>query len=346
MRHSSPQAAPADQEPRNLVAPTPAGAERRTAEASAPAIAPRAGCHAGGSAQGHDALARDWRAAVIPAVAPEIEHELGEPTIWLNLRALPDPTPRRPGSHARSRGTLSPFRKRHGADWAPVLGVLRAQGERGAGPRPQRSSTRSPHGWPTDTWKGALAMSGRTAFADRAEALADLNRSVGIEALVIGLEAAKAQLTEQLLADSAPDLRLGREISRPGGSTFGSSSCSATSPSGTAVTVSSLFSGTASSRGRVSSRPTCTAMRSTSPPSATPPIAGHQQPGSITEEAVRSVLLLPAELQPQQVISLLGLGGPSFPLADHYDHIHVGSRSDALHRSPCGSTASSASTAS
>jgi hypothetical protein len=24
------------------------------------------------------------------------------------------------------------------------------------------------------------------------------------------------------------------------------------------------------------------------------------------------------------VISLLGLGGPSFPLADHYDHIHVG----------------------
>jgi hypothetical protein len=27
---------------------------------------------------------------------------------------------------------------------------------------------------------------------------------------------------------------------------------------------------------------------------------------------------------PRQVISLLGLGGPSFPLADHYNHIHVG----------------------
>jgi hypothetical protein len=53
-------------------------------------------------------------------------------------------------------------------------------------------------------------------------------------------------------------------------------------------------------------------------------IAGHQQPGSITESAVRSVLLLPGELQPQQVISLLGLGGPSFPLRDHGDHIHVG----------------------
>ena len=54
------------------------------------------------------------------------------------------------------------------------------------------------------------------------------------------------------------------------------------------------------------------------------PIAGHQQPGGLTEAAVRSVLLLPGELQPQQVISLLGLGGPSFPLRDHGDHIHVG----------------------
>ena len=53
-------------------------------------------------------------------------------------------------------------------------------------------------------------------------------------------------------------------------------------------------------------------------------IAGHQEPGDVTEKAVEAILLLPAELQPQQVISLLGLGGRSFPLADHYDHIHVG----------------------
>jgi hypothetical protein len=53
-------------------------------------------------------------------------------------------------------------------------------------------------------------------------------------------------------------------------------------------------------------------------------MTGHQQPGSITETAVRNVLLLPSELRPLQVISLLGLGGPSFPLANHYDHIHVG----------------------
>jgi hypothetical protein len=53
-------------------------------------------------------------------------------------------------------------------------------------------------------------------------------------------------------------------------------------------------------------------------------MTGHQQPGSVTETAVRNVLLLPSELRPLQVISLLGLGGPSFPLANHYDHIHVG----------------------
>jgi hypothetical protein len=39
---------------------------------------------------------------------------------------------------------------------------------------------------------------------------------------------------------------------------------------------------------------------------------------------VKNILALPAELQAKQVISLLGLGGPSFPLANHDDHIHVG----------------------
>jgi hypothetical protein len=46
-----------------------------------------------------------------------------------------------------------------------------------------------------------------------------------------------------------------------------------------------------------------------------------QEPGGITERAVESILLLPAELQPQQVISFLGL---RFPLSDHADHIDVG----------------------
>ena len=257
---------------------------------------------------------------------PEVEHELGEPTIWLN-RALPDPTPasaRLARSFARDLAAAS---KRHGADWAAVLGVLRAQGERGSVPATAAQldtlAARLSH---TDTWKGALAISGRTSFADRAEALADLYRSVGIEALVIGLEASKAHLTEKLLADSRvmiygsgrTDLTSGRVdvriivllgyLAERHGS----------------VTVSSLFSGHRkfARPGVVSAHMYGHAVDIAAVGDIA--IAGHQQPGSITEAAVRSVLLLPAELQPQQVISLIGLGGPSFPLRDHGDHIHVG----------------------
>jgi hypothetical protein len=53
-------------------------------------------------------------------------------------------------------------------------------------------------------------------------------------------------------------------------------------------------------------------------------IAGHQEPGGLTEDAVRALLLLPAEVEPRQIISLLGLGGPSFAEPDHADHVHVG----------------------
>lgn len=54
------------------------------------------------------------------------------------------------------------------------------------------------------------------------------------------------------------------------------------------------------------------------------PIAGNQQPGGITEQAIMRILALPDWLRPRQVISLLELGGPSFALPDHADHIHVG----------------------
>ena len=54
------------------------------------------------------------------------------------------------------------------------------------------------------------------------------------------------------------------------------------------------------------------------------PILGHQEPGGLTEGALERILLLPQELRPKELISLLDLGGPSFPLLDHADHIHVG----------------------
>lgn len=54
------------------------------------------------------------------------------------------------------------------------------------------------------------------------------------------------------------------------------------------------------------------------------PILGHQGPGTVTEKAIEQILALPASVEPLQVISLMSLGGPSFALPDHYNHIHVG----------------------
>jgi hypothetical protein len=54
------------------------------------------------------------------------------------------------------------------------------------------------------------------------------------------------------------------------------------------------------------------------------PILGHQEPGGITEQTVRQLMRLQGTLRPHQLISLLELGGPTFAMADHDDHIHVG----------------------
>ena len=264
--------------------------------------------------------------AAAPAPVPEIEREHGEPTIWLN-RALPDPTPasaRLTRSFAR---TLKTTAKRHGADWAAVLAVLRADGHRGSVPATQQELDRLAEQLAgRQAWRGALALSGRTDFADQAAALADLYRSVGLQALVTGLEKAKERLTKRLLETEGvliyqggrEDLEAGRVDVRV------VVLLGYLAKRYDRLTVSSLFSGH-----RMFARPgvvsahmyghavDVAAVAGTS-------IAGHQQPGGVTEDAVRSILLLPSELQPRQVISLLGLGGPSFPLRDHGDHIHIG----------------------
>jgi hypothetical protein len=54
------------------------------------------------------------------------------------------------------------------------------------------------------------------------------------------------------------------------------------------------------------------------------PITGHQGPGTITEAVIKDLLLLQGAMRPAQIISLMDLGPPTFILADHYNHIHVG----------------------
>lgn len=319
---ATPAAAPAA--PRTATgsapAPTRVAAAKRAATQQ-PAAKPR---RAKAQAQG----TKQWvveRAAAPAPQAPEIE-EGTQATVWLN-RALPDPTPPSERLSRAFAKQLAAATKRYDADWAAVLALLRAQGERGAEPATARQlDTLAARVGKSEAWNAALALSGRTTFADRAAALADLYRFVGLETLVSGYAAAKDRLAKKLLNTTGifvyeggrQDIVAGRidvrvlalvgYLAERHGS----------------VTLSSLIAGH-----RVFARPGVVSAHmyglavDVAAVGGTP-IAGNQQPGGVTEAAVRSVLLLPSELQPRQVISLLGLGGPSFPLRDHGDHIHVG----------------------
>jgi hypothetical protein len=54
------------------------------------------------------------------------------------------------------------------------------------------------------------------------------------------------------------------------------------------------------------------------------PILGHQEAGGVTEQSVRRLMALQGTMAPDQIISLLELGGSTFAMGDHADHIHVG----------------------
>jgi hypothetical protein len=54
------------------------------------------------------------------------------------------------------------------------------------------------------------------------------------------------------------------------------------------------------------------------------PILGHQEAGGITEQSVRRLMLLQGTMAPAQIISLFEIGGATFAMSDHHDHIHVG----------------------
>ncbi|HET7590023.1 MAG TPA: hypothetical protein VFK14_07530, partial [Solirubrobacterales bacterium] len=53
-------------------------------------------------------------------------------------------------------------------------------------------------------------------------------------------------------------------------------------------------------------------------------ILGHQEPGGVTDQAVRRLMLLQGTMRPHQIISLLDYGQNTLAMSDHADHIHVG----------------------
>jgi hypothetical protein len=265
-----------------------------------------------------------------PAPAPEIEGPAGAATIWLNSQ-LPDPTPLALRLSPKFASNLKVAAKGAGLDWATMLGILRARGATGHTPADSTTLRRlavrlASYGPAKGDWARMVSYSGDTSFADRAAALAHYDRAVGLTGLVKGLEAAKQSIATRLLSDpnvsiyeggrndivqNKVDVRVLTVIAYLR-ETFGQ------------VTVTSLISGH-----RLYARPGVISAHVSGHALDIAglgdiPIQGHQEPGGITERAVRELLFLPAEVMPRQVISLLGLGGPSFPMADHYNHIHIG----------------------
>ena len=334
--------APADSQ-----APAPARASNDAAAASAasPSSAPQQGNgSAAPSLSGRAATpAKSGRAAhkkpsviLLPATkpmpVPEIEGPQSAATIWLN-RALPDPTPPALRLSPRFARQLVAASKQSGLDWALLLGVLRAKGLNGHEPtdkgtleklaaRLASMSKRTAGG----KWATAFAYDGHAAFADKVLALTRYNHAVGLNSLVHGLEAAKSSLEQRLLNDPMINIYPGGrdDIAKDKVDVRVLATIAYLRETFGQVTVSCLISGH-----RLYARPgvisahiyghavDIAGLGNTS-------ITGHQQPGGLTEAAVRDILLLPGEVMPKQVISLLGLGGPSFPLANHYDHIHIG----------------------
>ena len=247
----------------------------------------------------------------------DAEADLPGSTVWL-YRAAPDPTP--PASRLSirfARELVADSRQAH-VDWTLVLAVLQARGHSSHTPATPVATKAlalklATLGGRRNGWAAALSYSSDTSFADHVVALRHYYRAVGMASLVHGLLSQKRIYPggRNDVASHKVDVRVLATMLYLA-DTFHE------------VTVSCLISGhklyarpgviSAHIYGRAVD---VAALNGIS-------IYGHQQPGGITEQGVRSLMMLPGSMLPAQIISLLGLGGPSFPLANHYDHIHIG----------------------
>jgi hypothetical protein len=306
------------------------GGNQAADEPDSPAAGPGSENHAGdGQTKSHsEGSPVDVDQAHDAAAKAENASSFG--TFWLH-RVLPDPTPPARRLDPRFARNLVAVSSSHHVDWALVLAVLRAHGHRSSVPASKGhlktlASNLRERNANQGAWEAVLSLEGRTAFADRTIALRNYNRAVGLRTLVRGLVASKGSLQDRVLADrrisiyagGRSDIAAGRvdvrvlALLRYLAQAHGQ------------VTVSCLISGHGlyARPGVVSAHIYGEAVDISALGGVS--IYGNQAPGGLTEKAVRNILLLPVELQPRQVISLLGLGGPSFALANHYDHIHVG----------------------
>ena len=311
--------------PRVVVSATPtatARAVRQTPSAAKRTVA-RATKH---SSRTHKAPAKKSA----PLQPLDAEASLPGATVWIHGPAV-DPTPPAARLRIQFARELVSYSRQAGVDWPLVLAVLRADGHNGRSPA-TRTELRSlslrlaRYGGRVNGWAAALSVSRQAQFADRVVALRHYYRAVGMASLVHGLLSQKRDLEDRVLHDPRVTIYSGgrSDIAAHKVDVRVLATMLYLADTFHQVTVSCLISGH-----RLYARPgvisahiygravDIAALGGVS-------VYGHQQPGGVTEQAVRSLLMLPGGMLPAQVISLLGLGGPSFPLANHYDHIHIG----------------------
>ena len=249
---------------------------------------------------------------------------------WIN-QPLPDPTPASLRLSPEFAQQLRAASSAEGLDWAFLLAVLRAEqldssGQVELAALQHKAAILGPLNVRASDRKAVLAYKHDALFAQRVLVLEHYYKALGLEALVNGLADSKDSLAAKILADQRIEIYPGgrEDISTGRVDVRVIAMIAFLAESFGDVRVSCLISGH-----RLYARPGVIsahiygrgldigALDDVS-------IYGHQQPSSVTARAVKQILLLPSEMLPRQVISLLGFGGPSFPLADHYNHIHIG----------------------
>jgi len=246
-----------------------------------------------------------------------------------SLGALPDPLPPARRLDPGFVALLTRVARADRVGWAPLLAAVRLRGGRGRVPA-SATELRSIAVRLAAGRGASLAARARLLLAgpaaQRLLALTYYDRAVGRRGLVEGLEAVKKGLEKRVLASRRLEIYPGgREDVAAGRIDVRVLTLLLyLAQRYRSVTVSCLLSG--HSYLTSSGNPSLHAFGRAVDISALngTPILGHQQPGGLTERALRRILLLPRELRPSELISLFDLGGPSFALADHADHIHVG----------------------
>ncbi len=249
---------------------------------------------------------------------------------WIN-QPLPDPTPASLRLTREFAQQLRAASSAQGLDWAFLLAVLRTERLDGTGQvslsvLQHKAAVLGPLHVLVGDRKAVRAYKSSGLFTRRVLVLEHYYKALGLKALVKGLADSRDSLAAKILADQRIEIY-------PGGREDISSGR-------VDVRVLAMIEFLAESFGDVRVSCLITGHRLYARPGVISAhiygravdigaldgvsILGHQQQSSVTARAVKQILLLPAEVLPRQVISLLGFGGPSFPLADHYNHIHIG----------------------